>query len=140
NYNYTYAWQPADYCVEIKTSDELPAGNVYVYADILGNTVPIGTAIMPDLNKEGEIFVSKSWQVYHSWDLTKMTRSLGRVFISGELNLKGSGLAKVIIRGKNISSLKVSYGKVLKETKDYVEIEIPVSGVMKVTISFTYDE
>ncbi|MFN6992484.1 MAG: hypothetical protein ACK4MM_07185, partial [Fervidobacterium sp.] len=75
-YNYTYAWQPSDYCIEIKTTDELPAGNVYVYADILGKVVPIGTASMPDLNKEGEIFVSKSWQVYHSWDLTKMTRSL----------------------------------------------------------------
>lgn len=139
-YTYTYNWQPADYFIEIKTTDELPSGIVYVYSDVLGNIVPIGVANMPDLNKEGEIFVSKSWQVYHSWTITRMTKSAGKVLISGELNLKGVGLTRVVIRGKNISNLRVSHGKIWKEAKDYVEVEIPLSGPVKVSISFNYDE
>lgn len=140
NYNYTYPWQPADYVIEIKTTDELPSGQVFIYSKILGKDVPIGSTIMPDLNKEGEIYVSKSWQIYHSWTLNKMVKSSGRVQIIGELSLKGNGLAKVIIRGKNLSGLNVSSGSVIKSASDYVEIQIPVSGVVKVTLGFNYVE
>ncbi|MEN3041770.1 MAG: hypothetical protein ABDH59_00440 [Fervidobacterium sp.] len=140
NYNYTYAWQPADYVVEIKTTDELPAGEIIVYSNILGKNVPIGITSIPDINKEGEIYISKSWQVYHSWVLTKMTKASGRTFIAGELNLKGNGLAKLIIQGRNISGLSISLGNIIKTASDYVEIQIPVSKVVKVNISFTYTE
>lgn len=140
NYTSTYNWQPADYVVEVKTTDELPAGQVYIYSTILGKSVPIGVANMPDINKEGEIYVSKSWQVYHSWTLTKMTKLAGRNYIVGELNLKGNGNVKLIIRGKSIAGLNVNPGSILKTASDYAEIKIPVSGVTKVSISFNYAE
>jgi len=140
NYTYTYNWQPTDYVVEIKTTDELPAGQVYIYSTILGKSVPIGITNMPDINKEGEIYVSKSWQVYHAWTLTKMTKASGRTYIVGELNLKGNGTVKLIIRGKSIAGLTISAGSVLKTASDYAEIQIPVSGIAKVNISFNYAE
>ncbi|WP_448377298.1 hypothetical protein [Fervidobacterium sp.] len=138
NYSYTYDWQPADYVVELKMGDELPAGDVYVYGNILGYTVPIGRTWMPDINKEGNIFVSKSWSIYHSWTLTKSTKAGGRIYITGDLNLKGNGLTKIVMYAKGLSNLSISTGTIVKQAADYVEIELNVSGVAKVTISFNY--
>ncbi|MEJ5257732.1 MAG: hypothetical protein WHS64_05740 [Fervidobacterium sp.] len=138
SYSYSYDWRPADYVVEIKTGEELPAGEVYVFSEILGNSIPVGLARMPDINKEGSLTVSKSWQIYHSWNLIKTTKAGGRVYITGELNLKGNGLTKVQIYAKGLSNLTVSGGTVTKSTADLAEIELPVSGVAKVQISFNY--
>ncbi len=137
-YTYTYDWQPADYVIELNTGDELPAGDVYVYGKILGYTVPIGRAWMSDINKEGSIFVSKSWLVYHSWTLVKSTKVGGRIYIVGDLNLKGNGLTKVVINAKGLSNLSVLSGTILKQSADYAEIEINVSGSAKISISFNY--
>ncbi len=137
-YNYSYDWQPADYVVELKTGEELPAGELYVYGDILDYVVPIGVTQMPDLNKEGSVFVSKSWQVFHSWTLTKSTKVGGRVYITGELNLKGHGLTKVVIQAKGISNLSITTGTIVKQSADYAEVELNVSGVAKISISFNY--
>jgi hypothetical protein len=137
-YNYSYNWQAADYVVELKTDEELPAGELYVYGNILGYTVPIGLTQMPDLNKEGSVFISKSWQVFHSWTLTKSTKIGGRVYITGELNLKGHGLTKVVIQAKGISNLSISAGTIVKQLADYAEVELNVSGVAKISISFSY--
>ncbi len=137
-YNYSYDWQPADYVVELKTGEELPAGELYVYGNILGYIVPIGVAQMPDLNKEGSVFISKSWQVFHSWTLSKSTKVGGRVYITGDLNLKGYGLVKVVIQAKGISNLSVLAGTIIKQSADYAEVELNVSGVAKISISFSY--
>jgi hypothetical protein len=137
-YNYSYDWQPADYVVELKTGEELPAGELYVYGNIFGYIVPIGVAQMPDLNKEGSVFISKSWQVFHSWTLSKSTKVGGRVYITGDLNLKGYGLAKVVIQAKGISNFSISAGTIIKQSADYVEVEINVPGVAKISISFSY--
>ncbi len=93
---------------------------------------------MPDLNKEGSVFISKSWQVFHSWTLTKSTKIGGRVYITGELNLKGHGLTKVVIQAKGISNLSISAGTIVKQLADYAEVELNVSGVAKISISFSY--
>ncbi|AMW32772.1 hypothetical protein SAMN04488510_10223 [Fervidobacterium changbaicum] len=138
NYSYSYDWQPADYVVELKTGEELPSGELYVYGNILGYTVPIGYTQMPDLNKEGNIFVSKSWQVFHSWTLTKLTKAGGRIYITGDLNLKGNGIAKIVIQARGIANLTISSGTIVKQASDYAEIELNVSGVAKVAISFNY--
>jgi hypothetical protein len=137
-YNYSYDWQPADYVVELKTGEELPAGELYVYGNIFGYTVPIGIAQMPDLNKEGSVFISKSWQVFHSWTLSKSTKVGGRVYITGDLNLKGYGLAKVVIQAKGISNFSISAGTIIKQSADYTEVELNVPGVAKISISFSY--
>lgn len=137
-YNYSYDWQPADYVVELKTGEELPAGELYVYGNIFGYIVPIGVAQMPDLNKEGSVFISKSWQVFHSWTLSKSTKVGGRVYITGDLNLKGYGLAKVVIQAKGISNLSISAGTIIKQSADYAEVELNVPGVAKISISFSY--
>ncbi len=138
DYSYTYSWQPADYVVDIQCNDELPAGNVFVFSDISGYTVPIGTAYMPDINKEGELFVSKSWEVYHNWNLTKSTKLSGKVYITGELNLRGYGPTKIVIRANNISGLSISSGTIKKQTADYAEIEFNLSGTAQIKISFNY--
>jgi hypothetical protein len=137
-YNYSYDWQPADYVVELKTGEELPAGELYVYGNIFGYIVPIGIAQMPDLNKEGSVFISKSWQVFHSWTLSKSTKVGGRVYITGDLNLKGYGLAKVVIQAKGISNFSISAGTIIKQSADYTEVELNVPGVAKISISFSY--
>uniref|UniRef100_A0A7V4FJ50 Uncharacterized protein n=3 Tax=Fervidobacterium pennivorans TaxID=93466 RepID=A0A7V4FJ50_FERPE len=137
-YNYSYDWQPADYVVELKTGEELPAGELYVYGNILGYIVPIGVAQMPDLNKEGSVFISKSWQVFHSWTLSRSAKVGGRVYITGDLNLKGYGLAKIVIQAKGISNLSITSGTIIKQSADYAEVELNVSGVAKISISFSY--
>lgn len=142
-YTYTYNWQPADYVIEINTGEELPAGQVYIYSNVSGKVMPIGLGTMPDVNKQGEIYVSKSWQLYHSWTLNKLTKLGGRVYIVGDLNLKGYGSAKVILNGKSIKDLSITPQntyKILKSSADYYEIEIPVSGTAKISISFSYSE
>ncbi len=142
-YTYTYNWQPADYVIEINTGEELPAGQVYIYSNVSGKVVPIGLGAMPDVNKQGEIYVSKSWQLYHSWTLNKLTKLAGRVYIVGDLSLKGYGSTKVILNGKSIKDLSITPQntyKILKTSADYYEIEIPVSGIAKISISFSYSE
>jgi len=109
-----------------------------VFSDISGYTVPIGTAYMPDINKEGELFVSKSWEVYHNWNLTKSTKLSGKVYITGELNLRGYGPTKIVIRANNISGLSISSGTIKKQTADYAEIEFNLSGTAQIKISFNY--
>ena len=139
-YSYTYTWQPADYIVNIQCNDELPAGSVYVFSDISGHVVPVGTANMPDINKEGDLYVSKSWDVYHSWTLTKSTKTSGKTYIVGELNLKGQGPTKIVINARNLNSLTVSSGKITKQAADYAEIEFNLSGSAQIKISFNYTE
>lgn len=138
NYSYSYTWQPAEYIVNIQCGDELPAGSVYVFSDISGHTVPVGTASMPDINKEGDIYVSNSWDVYHSWTLTKSTKTSGKTYIIGDLNLKGQGPTKIVINAKNLNGLTVSSGKITKQAADYAEIEFNLSGTAQIKISFNY--
>lgn len=139
-YTYSYDWRPADYVVELKTGEDLPAGELVVFSQVLGRNVPIGFTKLPDISKEGEVYVSKSWQVYHSWTLSKFTRSSGRIFVAGELNLRGQGAVKLVVRGKNISNFTIQTGTVIRSAADLVEVELNVSGVAKVGLSFSYAE
>lgn len=138
NYLGSTDWQPADYVIDIRCGEELPSGEVYIYGTLLGRTIPLGSTIMGDINKEGSIFVSKSWEVFYSWTLGKLTRASGRNVVTGTLNLKGQGAVKIVLRGKNIADLKLSAGKILRQTADLVEVELNLSGVAKVDISFSY--
>ncbi|MFN3327459.1 MAG: hypothetical protein ACK40U_01155, partial [Fervidobacterium pennivorans] len=62
----------------------------------------------------------------------------GRVYITGDLNLKGYGLAKIVIQAKGISNLSITSGTIIKQSADYAEVELNVSGVAKISISFSY--
>lgn len=139
-YSYSYDWEPADYVIEVKTDEgeELPAGKVYVFSDTDGKNIPIGFANMWDIREEGTISLSKSWQIYRSWTLTKSTKAGERMYINGVLNLRGNGLTKVEIYAKGLENLTVSDGTIVKLGADYSEIELSVSKTTKVHISFDY--
>ncbi|ODN31331.1 hypothetical protein [Fervidobacterium thailandense] len=138
NYLSSTDWQPADYVIDIKCGDELPGGEVYIYGTLLGRTIPLGSTIMGDINKEGSIYVSKSWDVFYNWSLGKITRVSGRNVVTGTLILKGQGAVKIVIRAKNIADLKISTGRILRQSGDFVEVELNLSGTAKLDISFSY--
>ncbi|MGC8820159.1 MAG: hypothetical protein ACP5PP_03495 [Fervidobacterium sp.] len=142
-YSRTYDWEPANYVVEITTDEELPAGKVYVYSKIDDKVVPVAVTSMPSISKRGEIEISESWQLYHSWVLTKLHEIGDRVYISGNLYLRGHGDTKIIIRGKDIKDLVISpqgVYEILKSSSDTYEVVIPVSGEVKVSISFNREK
>ncbi len=138
NYLSSTDWQPADYVIDIRCNEELPGGEIHIYGTLMEKTVPLGSTIMSDINREGSIYVSKSWEVFHSWSLGKLLKVSGRNLVSGTLNLKGQGAVKIVLRAKNIADLKLSSGKIIRQAADLVEVELNLSGVAKVDISFSY--
>lgn len=137
-YRSSYDWKPADYIIELKTDQELPSGKLYIYGDIFGYNVPIKVINMPDITGEGTVFVSKSWQVYHSWVLTKMSKANERTYVTGDLKLKGNGSTRIVIEAKDISNFACSKGTIVHQASDVVEIVVNVSDSETVSISFDY--
>lgn len=93
---------------------------------------------MPDITGEGTVFVSKSWQVYHSWVLTKMSKANERTYVTGDLKLKGNGSTRIVIEAKDISNFACSKGTIVHQASDVVEIVVNVSDSETVSISFDY--
>jgi len=138
SYKYTYDWQPADYVVELKTEEELVAGDLYVYGDAFGHLIPIKRTWMEDVKKESEIAISKSWQVYHSWELKKLTEIDKRVYVSGDMKLRGKGLVKIRVDYKELNNLIVVGGAITKKALDFAEIELEIDGETAVHIEYDY--
>ncbi|WP_448374942.1 hypothetical protein [Fervidobacterium sp.] len=138
NYRYAYDWQPADYVVELKTEEELVAGNLYVYGDAFGHLIPIKHTWMEDVKKESEIAISKSWQVYHSWELKKITELDKRVYVSGDMKFRGKGLVKIRVDYKELNNLIVVGGTITKKSIDFAEIELAIDGETAVHIEYDY--
>ncbi|WP_448378427.1 hypothetical protein [Fervidobacterium sp.] len=140
NYRYPYNWEPADYCIEIKTNEELIGGMMYVYANVFGKSIPIKRVVIDDIKQEELIYISKSWQVYHSWLLKKATKMDKRVYVGGELRLKGKGPVRIIFNFREINKLVVPKGKITKESSDYAEVELEFEGEESIYIEFDYHE
>ncbi len=138
-YTYTHSLTPATYSVE-KTDTELPAGEVLVYSEILGKNVPIFRSYMQDINKEGEISLSKSWQISYSWSLTRYQKISGKFYVTGQLVCRGIGDVKVRLRGKNINLQQSTGFTTTKKGSDLIEITFKSNGSTTLNLSFVYDE
>ena len=113
---------------------------MYVYADVFGKSIPIKRVVIDDIKQEELIHISKSWQVYHSWLLKKATKIDKRVYVGGELKLRGKGPVRIIFNFREINKLVVSKGKVTKESSDYVTVELEFEGEESIYIEFDYHE
>ncbi|OOC42629.1 hypothetical protein [Thermosipho sp. 1074] len=118
-YDYVTNWNPTKRMVYIKTLRQLPAGKITVWSKLYNRYLPLDQAYLPDTNEEIEIFLGYSWNNWYKWNV-KTSLNLGnRKRISGELSLKGRGVYKIKIFGKNIGSIKTNV-EVIEKNESYI--------------------